>query len=123
MSMSYSIIICTRNRANSLAETLDSVAQLELPADSLIELLIVDNGSTDHTRAVVDRFNHPGITVSYLIESEPGVANARTTALQNACGDILLWTADEFRLPIRAEQDIAFAHGHMEIRSTPMKYG
>lgn len=99
MSTSYSIIICTRNRAESLTETLKSIAQLALPADGSVELMIVDNGSTDHTRAVVDRFDHAGFTVSYLVENKPGVANARTTALQRARGDILLWTDDDVRVP------------------------
>ena len=49
----FTIIIVTRDRAASLAETL--VALSGLSYHGSWEALVVDNGSTDHTRAVVHR--------------------------------------------------------------------
>jgi glycosyltransferase involved in cell wall biosynthesis len=47
-----SIIICTRDRAESLRETLASIGRCAVP-DLAVELVVVDNGSTDGTAAIV----------------------------------------------------------------------
>ena len=44
MSNLVSIIICTRDRADSLKLTLESISRTEVPAGWEVELLIVDNG-------------------------------------------------------------------------------
>jgi len=55
-AIDVTILICTRNRDRLLGETLDSLAQLHVPAPWRCEVLIVDNGSTDRTReTVLDR--------------------------------------------------------------------
>ena len=51
--MQYSIVIATHNRARDLEETLASLASLR--PDGAWEVLVVDNNSTDDTRAVVER--------------------------------------------------------------------
>jgi len=49
-----SIIICTRNRAASLAMTLDSLdVAIRLVPDVSAEVILVDNGSSDDTQQVV----------------------------------------------------------------------
>ena len=48
-----SIIVPTRDRAESLAETLRTIGECLVPADMAIEVLVVDNGSRDSTRRVV----------------------------------------------------------------------
>ncbi len=47
-----SVIVCTRDRAASLQETLKSLAKVAIPAGVECELLIVDNGSRDDTARV-----------------------------------------------------------------------
>jgi glycosyltransferase involved in cell wall biosynthesis len=54
MNTVVSIIICTRNRADSLRETLASIGRCDVPADLPAELLVIDNGSTDHAREVAE---------------------------------------------------------------------
>ena len=51
-----SVIICTRNRAASLARTLDSIVVAARHICDPWELLVVDNGSTDSTAATIDNF-------------------------------------------------------------------
>src|SRR6185437_12536040 len=47
-----SIIICTRDRSGSLARTLEAIASMDLAGvPAPVELIIVDNGSTDETRS------------------------------------------------------------------------
>lgn len=98
--MDISIIICTRNRADSLRQTLESIRGVEIPQGMQVEFLLVDNGSTDHTRQVVEGFQFPGVEVRYIHEPEKGLSRARNRALQESKGDILLWTDDDVRVPV-----------------------
>ena len=50
--MKYSIVIATFNRAGDLRETLKSLARLT--PDGPWEVIVVDNNSSDDTRAVVE---------------------------------------------------------------------
>ena len=45
----FSIVICTRNRAQDLAATLRSLTRLQIPEGRSGEVVVVDNGSTDAT--------------------------------------------------------------------------
>ena len=53
-AMEITFIICTRNRSASLLQALNSVGSATQSHRGEIDLLIVDNGSTDSTRDVVD---------------------------------------------------------------------
>src|SRR5258708_4953396 len=97
--MLVSILICTRNHAASLRETLHSLAQVHLPETLSCELIVVDNGSTDDTAAVVRSSAFPQIPVRYLHEPRPGKGHAYNTGLAEARGNILLFTDDDVRLP------------------------
>jgi glycosyltransferase involved in cell wall biosynthesis len=50
-----SIIIPTLNRGNLLTLTLNSLASQDFPPQNF-EILIIDNGSTDNTKQVAERF-------------------------------------------------------------------
>ena len=94
-----SIIICTRNRAESLRETLASIGRCEVLADLPAELLVVDNGSTDHTKQVVEQANLPNMPVRHIDEPTPGQCHARNRGLADATGEIILFTDDDVRVP------------------------
>lgn len=65
-----SVIICTFNRAESLRETLRLLAQADRTGLD-VEVLIVDNGSSDHTPGVVEEFSTI-LPVRYLCEPVKG---------------------------------------------------
>lgn len=74
---SFSVVICTRNRSRLVERAIASVfAQHYPPAH--YELIVVDNGSTDDTAAVLDRClaNAPIRTVRHY-EPKPGVSASR----------------------------------------------
>lgn len=95
--MGVSIIICTRNRAASLRQTLESLGRVEIPVDVSAELLVVDNGSIDATASVIRDCRLPGIPVRYVREDRPGLSHSRNTGLAAAAGDIILFTDDDVR--------------------------
>jgi glycosyltransferase involved in cell wall biosynthesis len=93
--MFVSILICTRNRANSLRRTLDSffcAGNLESPN---WEVLVVES-STDHTGEVCLEFQQRFPQhFRFLTERKLGKSNALNTAIAAAKGDILAFTDDD----------------------------
>jgi glycosyltransferase involved in cell wall biosynthesis len=95
--MDFSIIIPTYNRADELRETIRSIAKLSVSGDW--ELIVVDNKSPDHTRAVVEeeRASFP-TALNYLFEAEQGRYAALNTGIRAARGAIIATTDDDARV-------------------------
>jgi glycosyltransferase involved in cell wall biosynthesis len=90
--MKISVVIATRNRAGLLDGALASLhAQLGAPE---IEVLVVDNGSSDATRVVAERHG-----ATYLFEAQPNRARARNAGIAAATGEIVLFVDDDVVLP------------------------
>jgi glycosyltransferase involved in cell wall biosynthesis len=98
--MDATILICTYNRASLLAPTLESLAVLRCAPDLRWEVLVVDNNSTDETRAVVEE-RQPGFPVplKYLFEGRQGKSIALNTGLQQSAGEVIAFTDDDVRVP------------------------
>lgn len=92
--MKISVAICTRNRAQSLERTLQSLTQLHIRAETDWELLVVDNGSSDGTASLISNFADR-LPVRYVFEPVPGLSNARNRAADEARGEYLVWTDDD----------------------------
>jgi glycosyltransferase involved in cell wall biosynthesis len=88
------VVIATRDRAALLEQTLAALGRQELDGVAM-EVLIVDNASSDRTREVVAEAAAilPGIV--YLYEGKPGKSHALNSALERARGEILLLTDDD----------------------------
>jgi len=97
LTTSVSIIICTRDHAESLRATLEALGRVFVPERWTVEVLVVDNGSTDPTPAVVREARLSTMTVRYVLESRPGQSRARNAGLAVARGDIILFTDDDVR--------------------------
>jgi glycosyltransferase involved in cell wall biosynthesis len=96
MEMSVSVIIPAFNRAHLIGETLESIIDQSLPP---AEIIVVDDGSTDETAAVVARYRRK---VRYVKIPNSGVCRARNTGAALACGEWLafcdsddLWARDK----------------------------
>jgi glycosyltransferase involved in cell wall biosynthesis len=89
-----SLIICTRNRATQLAQTLKRV--LAVRSRLNWELVVVDNGSTDRTNEVVVEFaaacNRP---VQVIINRGRGVSWAKNAGWQSARSAIIVCIDDD----------------------------
>ena len=92
--MDATVVICTRNRARSLERTLRSIAEAAKHVQRPWELLIVDNGSTDDTRAAAEAFGAV-LPVRVVLETNPGLSNARNAGVAHARGRYIVWTDDD----------------------------
>ena len=93
--MHCSIIICTRNRADSLNKTLASFQNLKVPEEWLVEWILMDNGSSDRTGEVIRSAYHPRMEVRTMSEPRPGKSMALNAAIAAARGEVLLFTDDD----------------------------
>jgi glycosyltransferase involved in cell wall biosynthesis len=88
-----SVVIATRNRAAQLEECLAS-----LIGDSTsepFEIVVVDNGSTDRTSAVVAQTCERWRNLRLAFEPKPGSARALQTGAQSARGRLLIFVDDD----------------------------
>jgi len=88
------VVICTRNRAAFVEKAVRSVLA-QANGNSQMELLIVDNGSTDETPAIAKKFCDEDPRVKFVIEPQTGLSVARNTALKNASGDWVIFFDDD----------------------------
>ena len=94
--MDITVILCTCNRCQGLAKTLESVAASNLPTTVDWEVLVVDNNSTDDTRGVVQDVcrRHHG-RFRYVFEPQSGKSFALNTGIRDARGDVLAFLDDD----------------------------
>jgi glycosyltransferase involved in cell wall biosynthesis len=116
-----SVVIPTYNRGGCLPET---IASALAQTHAHLEIVIVDDGSTDDTREVIARRwpNEPRIR--YLRQPNRGVSAARNHGMANARGDfVALLDSDDLWMPWKLEAQLAcmehfpsavMAHSEME---------
>ena len=83
---SISLIIPVLNAAHLLPGCVASIRQMDYPAQKL-ELLVIDNGSTDSSIAVAQ-----GLGATVLMEPQPGPYAARNRGAAAAQADVLAFT-------------------------------
>lgn len=95
MAEDISIVIPTYNRAATLQQTLEALLWPTEHATEL-EILVVDDGSTDSTAAVVKGMRVPdGTTLRYLHQDRAGAGMARNRGIEEASGRLLLFIDDD----------------------------
>ncbi|MFU8814060.1 MAG: glycosyltransferase family 2 protein [Pseudomonadales bacterium] len=95
VTMDVSVVICTYNRASMLRDSLASWMEVDVGAHQT-ELVVVDNASTDETRAVVAEFGPtPGGPLRYVHEPTPGLSQARNRGIREARGQIIAFVDDD----------------------------
>lgn len=93
---SATILICTYNRAALLRESLIAMAALTPPTDCDVEIIVVDNNSTDTTPQVIaGAAAQSPIPIIGLHETAQGKSFALNRGLAHARGDIIALTDDD----------------------------
>jgi hypothetical protein len=97
-----SVIVPTYNRAHLIGETLTSILDQEYAP---VEIVVVDDGSTDETESVVGRF---GSAVRYLRIENSGVTVARNHGVALSCGNWLAFCdSDDIWRPNHLAEHVA----------------
>ena len=113
--LALSVVLATYNRAETIRETLRHLAKQELdPAD--YEVIVVDDGSPDHTRQVVEEWRaRVPFQVTYLHHSNHGAGFTQNRGLEAARAPIVLLMADDiFMLPQALKSHLAMHTAHPE---------
>lgn len=119
-----SVIIATYNRAPLLEECLHHLARQSFGRSD--EVLIADNGSTDHTAMIVARYapTFPA-SLSRIVEPTPGKSHAVASALRVASGALIALTDDDVNVgenwlselrAALADDEVALAGGPVDPR-------
>jgi glycosyltransferase involved in cell wall biosynthesis len=96
-----SAIIATYNRAYIVCEAIDSIIQQSY---SNIEIIVVDDGSTDDTRTILKRY---GSGISVVCQGNSGPAAAWNAGIKAARGEIICFLgSDDIWLPTFVEQQV-----------------
>lgn len=111
-----SVVLCSYNRADSLAIALGTVVAQVPSAEFDFEVVVVDDGSTDHTAAVVARAAASApMPVRHVFEgSRGGIAVARNRGVAEARGNwIVFFDDDQLAAPDWLAQlhAVAVSHG------------
>ncbi len=104
-----SVIIPTYNRGDFIVQTLDSVLEQTYRP---IEVLVVDDGSTDDTEKVVKEWRKEHQTdvfiIKYLHQDNAGAPTARNTGMDHATGRYLQFLdSDDLLLPGKLKAQIS----------------
>src|SRR5689334_24888231 len=99
MALTITAIVCAYNESRLLPACLYSLRAQTRPPD---EILVINNASTDDTRAVAQAV--PGVTV--IDEPMKGLVIARETARRVAHGDIVAYVDADCRAPRSEERRV-----------------
>ena len=98
-----SVIIPTYNRGWILGEAIDSVLSQKF---SDYELIVVDDGSTDDTRIILDSY---GQDIIVLRQPNQGVSAARNRGVAESCAQLISFLdSDDLWLPQKLARQVAF---------------
>jgi len=89
-----SIVVPTLNQASFIEQTLASIVGQNWPRT---EIIVIDGGSTDGTREVVQKYP----VTHFISELDRGQADAINKGMRLAKGEILAWlNSDDYYLPL-----------------------
>lgn len=91
--MKLSIIFSTFNRNDILTRTLQGLVDMNTSGLDW-EVVLVDNSGNDETASIARTFSS-SLPLKFLVEKTPGKNNALNTALDQASGELFIFTDDD----------------------------
>ena len=108
-----SVIMPTYNAERYIREAIESIISQTY---SNWELLIVDDGSTDSTRKIIEEYVKADDRVRLIEGKRKGIGGALNLGMEMAEGNyIARMDADDISLPMRLEKQVEFMEGHKEV--------
>jgi glycosyltransferase involved in cell wall biosynthesis len=96
-SLQLSVVMCTYNRGELLLPAIRSVLAQDVTTPAF-ELIVVDNNSSDDTRAIIERFARSDSRVQYVFEPRQGLSFARNAGIGQARALLIAFTDDDVRV-------------------------
>jgi len=94
--IALSVVICTYNRASSLGTTLASLNQCVQSDGEAVEIIVIDNNSTDHTDEVCEEFSQVArMPFRRVLEPSQGLSHARNRGIRESRGIAVAFTDDD----------------------------
>ena len=91
----FSVVICTYNRADFVGQAIQSVFDQDYPKDKY-EVIIINNDSPDDTeQAVAPYLDNAPVPVSYFVEKQNGLSHARNLGIVKARFDFVAHLDDD----------------------------
>ncbi len=110
MRASVSVVVPSYNRGRCLPDTIASVLAQTVPP---LEVLVVDDGSSDDTREICARYPAP---VRYIGRPNGGASAARNTGMREARGELIAFLdADDVWEPVKLEVQLALHSARPEV--------
>jgi len=111
--MKVSIIIPTYNRERYIGDAIDCVLSQTY---NNIELIIVDDGSTDKTKSIVFSYKKKHKDIKYIFQKNQGVAAARNNGMKRAKGELIAFLdSDDLWLTDKLQIQVEFLKSHKKI--------
>src|SRR2546428_1998680 len=105
-----SVVIPVYNQERYIAEAVDSVLRQTYPD---VELVVVDDGSTDRTPEIVKGY---GSRLRYMHQDNSGAATALNRGIQAASGELVGWlSSDDVYEPTKVERQVELFASRPEI--------
>ena len=95
--MNFSLVIPTRNRAQALRLTLQHLSLCDYPFDDF-EVLVVDDGSSDHTADVLQEWSQK-LPLRSFAQDHGGTSRARNRAIEAARARHVMFVDDDVLVP------------------------
>lgn len=112
MSIRVTLLISTYQRSAEVVRCLDSLGRLRFPASDL-EIIVVDDGSTDGTEGAVGQVRLP-MAMRYIKVPHGGAAAARNAGIRAAVGDLMVIIDDDTVADPALVEEHWRAHGRSE---------
>ena len=98
-ALDATVLIATYNRAAFLDRTLQSLRELRVAPGRTWDVIVVDNNSSDDTRAVVERHAQDfPVPLRYLFEGRQGRSSALNAGIAASGGGVIAMTDDDVRV-------------------------
>ena len=101
------VLMSTRDRAEHLRPTLDLILAAGRHAPFEVEVLVVDNGSTDGTAALLAEMARTNPEIVVTRDPVPGKSGALNRALGLVRGRAVVFTDDDVHVPVTWFEDMA----------------
>jgi len=96
MEVKWSVVMCCFNSTQRIEQALRCIFAQTFLDYNVLELIIVDNNSTDNLNEFLKSLSIPkNILLKYVLETKPGLSNARKCGALAASGDFICWVDDD----------------------------